>query len=92
MKQPLSEFSQWLPVWALLSPQLVKIFSVHSLLHLVLYGDWFNTDKVFSPPRHFAKQYPLKALPIVDSTIICLHKTLTVPVEDILVFKNLVDK
>lgn len=65
----------------------------------VLYKDCFQTEIVYALAKYFAQQYPIEesflkkwAVLVVDPEISCFNKTLTVSAEDILVFKDPVDK
>lgn len=53
------------------------------MLQPVLYSDWRNPDKVFTPPKRFAQQYAIKegflkkwAVPVVDPVISYLNEIL----------------
>ena len=82
-----------------LLPGLIKIsacsFPVHPLLKKLIYADWLQPDKLFSPPKKFDILYPMEeeftkkwSLPAVDASISCVNKNLTCPVDSIQVFKD----
>lgn len=77
-------------------PKPAKIFPVHLLVEPILYSKWSHPENIFDASNPFAQHYPIEEdflkILVVDQAISCLIKTLTVPVEDLLVFKVLVDK
>ena len=100
-KLPLSEpaSSAVSSLGSLKAPQANYSFPVHPLLEGLIYKDWEHPDRYFLPPKKFSVLYPMEeqftkkwGIPKVDAAVSCVNKSLTCPVDNVLVFKDPTDK